>query len=71
MRWRRSFSKNMPKGSGCIVRGSGSVLWGSFGRHLRSAHTNMPSAMYVERTRICQANPPPASWNGVFVMETK
>ena len=32
---------------------------------------DMPSAMYVERTRICQANPPPASWNGVFVMETK
>ena len=30
-----------------------------------------PSAMYVERCREYIKNPPPANWDGVFVMTTK
>jgi adenylate cyclase len=30
-----------------------------------------PSLMYIDRSRAFKADPPPASWNGSYVMETK
>ena len=30
-----------------------------------------PSALYLERSRACRENPPPADWDGVFTMTTK
>jgi adenylate cyclase len=38
---------------------------------LRLRSGDYPSLLYIERSSHYAANPPPADWNGVFVMKTK
>lgn len=33
--------------------------------------TDGPSAVYLERCEVYKKNPPPADWDGVYVMTTK
>lgn len=42
-----------------------------FEKELSIDPSDYPSTMYLERSRMFELQPPPANWNGVFVMETK
>ena len=42
-----------------------------FERALAVRPQDRPAKIYIERARIYASSPPPADWNGVFVMKTK
>lgn len=42
-----------------------------FERALSIDSSDYPSEMYLERSKVYEIEPPPADWNGVFVMQTK
>ncbi len=42
-----------------------------FEKALSIDSSDYPSEMYLERSRLYELEPPPADWNGVFVMQTK
>jgi adenylate cyclase len=43
----------------------------SFDMALQLVPNDGPSALYLERATNYKQNPPPADWDGVFVMTTK
>ncbi len=47
------------------------IAAGFFEKALAIDPNDYPSEMYLERCRLCEVEPPPADWDGVFVMETK
>ncbi len=47
------------------------VAAGLFEKALSIDQGDFPSEMYLERCRLYELEPPPADWNGVFVMTTK
>jgi len=38
---------------------------------LEVAPTDYPAQMYLKRCQHYQQTPPPADWNGAFIMKTK
>lgn len=42
-----------------------------FERALSVDSSDFPSKMYLERSRVFEAEPPPDDWDGVYVMQTK
>ncbi len=47
------------------------VAAGLFEKALSIDSADYPSEMYLERCKLYEMEPPPADWNGVFVMTTK
>jgi hypothetical protein len=43
----------------------------AFAAALKADPSDKPSAVYLERCKHYQTNPPPEDWDGVFVMTTK
>jgi adenylate cyclase len=43
----------------------------SFEAALRAKPDDYPSQIYIERSELYRAAPPPRDWNGVFIMMTK
>jgi adenylate cyclase len=42
-----------------------------FGKSLELIPNDYPSQIYIERSHIFKASPPPDEWNGVFILKTK
>ncbi|RPI91902.1 MAG: tetratricopeptide repeat protein [Spirochaetales bacterium] len=43
----------------------------AFEKALQFDPNDGPSTLYLERSKKYQENPPPADWDGVFIMTTK
>lgn len=43
----------------------------AFEKALQIDKTDGPSELYLQRSQDFKLNPPPADWDGVFVMKTK
>lgn len=68
---RLNFVENYTKGLTLYRRRQWSSAIKQFEKALKIAPLDFPAQMYIERSQLYLASPPPDDWNGSFVLRTK